>query len=171
MKSTQRGKPCYRRALLLLAVALSLQVSRAQTSETTAPANPPSSVPAAESTSTHTSLGAGREARHPHQNPTLDDRIAVLSKNLELTDTQRTAVKRILLRRQQETLRIRNSDEPGNLRIGQFRALQDHTVNEIRLVLTEEQKKKYDPMTVRQLPAPSTPQRSVEDWIKATTPK
>ncbi len=101
---------------------------------------------------------------------TPDQRIAVLSKNLNLTEAQRTAVKKILEQRQQATLAIRNSGAPGDVRIGQFRALQDRTIKEIRAVLTDEQRKKYDPMMVRQVPAADTPQRSVEDWIKATTP-
>jgi len=103
--------------------------------------------------------------------PTLDDRIAILSKNLQLTEAQRSAVKKILVQRQEQTLRIRNSPEPGNVRIGKFRALQDQTVNQIRAILTDEQKKKYDPLVLRKIPAPDTPQRSLEDWIKATTPR
>jgi hypothetical protein len=94
----------------------------------------------------------------------------VLSKNLELTEAQRNAVKKILVRRQEETLHIRNSEAPGNVRIGQFRALQDQTVNQIRAILTDEQKKKYDPLILRNIPKPDQPQRSLEDWIKATTP-
>ena len=54
--------------------------------------------------------------------------------------------------------------------MAQFRALQDNTVERIRAVLNEEQKKKYDPLAVRRVqPAPD--QRSVEDWLKATTPQ
>jgi predicted nucleic acid-binding OB-fold protein len=94
-----------------------------------------------------------------------------LSKNLELTEAQRSAVKKILVQRQEQTLRIRNSEEPGAMRIGQFRALQDQTINQIRAILTDEQKKKYDPLILRKTPAPDTPQRSLEDWIKATTPR
>jgi len=100
----------------------------------------------------------------------MDDRIAILSKNLDLTEVQRSSLKKILEQRQQATLRIRNSEAPGNVRIGQFRALQERTVEQIRAILTDEQKKKYDPMMVRKVPAADTPQRSVDDWIKATTP-
>jgi len=94
----------------------------------------------------------------------------VLAKNLELTEIQRSAVKKILEQRQKDTIRIRNSDVPGGLRIGQFRALQDRTVEQIRAVLTDQQRKKYDPMIVRKVPASDTPQRTVDDWIKLTTP-
>lgn len=134
---------------LLFTLALTQESSRAQGSEA---ASPPR----------HAS---GRARRR-----TLDDRIAVLSKNLNLTEPQRSAVKKILEQRQQETLRIRNSEAPGSVRVEQFRALQDKTILQIRAVLTDEQKKKYDPMLPRSRPAPATPQRSVEDWIKATTP-
>jgi Spy/CpxP family protein refolding chaperone len=136
-------------AFLLLALALSPKPAMAQDSETVAPPH-------------HTSSRYKRR--------TLDDRVAVLSKNLELTGAQRSAVKKILEQRQQQTVRIRESEAPGNVRIEQFRALQERTVAQIRAVLTDEQKKKYDPLIPRTRPAPSTPQRSVEDWIKATTP-
>jgi len=136
-------------AFLLLALALSPKPAMAQDSETVAPPH---------------------RASSRYKRPTLDDRVAVLSKNLELTEVQRSAVKKILEQRQQQTVRIRESEAPGNVRIEQFRALQERTVAQIRAVLTDEQKKKYDPLIPRTRPAPSTPQRSVEDWIKATTP-
>jgi Spy/CpxP family protein refolding chaperone len=149
MTSTTTLKRTCRGTFLLLALALSYEPAVAQASETAAPPR--------------------RMSSH-YKRPTLDDRIAVLSKNLELTDAQRSAVKKILEQRQQQTVRIRESEAPGNVRIEQFRALQERTVAQIRAVLTDEQKKKYDPLLPRTRPAPSTPQRSVEDWIKATTP-
>jgi hypothetical protein len=102
--------------------------------------------------------------------PTIDDRVRVLARSLDLNEAQRVAVKKILEQRQQETLRIRqDSSISGGTRIERFRALQDNTVERIRAVLNEEQKKKYDPLAVRRMqPAPQ--QRSVEDWLKVTTP-
>jgi len=94
----------------------------------------------------------------------------VLARSLDLNEAQRAAVKKILEQRQQETLRIRQDPSiSGGARIERFRALQDNTVERIRAVLNEEQKKKYDPLAVRGMqPAPQ--QRSVEDWLKVTTP-
>jgi Spy/CpxP family protein refolding chaperone len=102
--------------------------------------------------------------------PTIDDRVRVLARSLDLNEAQRAAVKKILEQRRQETLRIRqDSSISGGARIDRFRALQDNTVERIRAVLNEEQKKKYDPLAVRRTqPAPQ--QRSVEDWLKVTTP-
>jgi aminoglycoside N3'-acetyltransferase len=102
--------------------------------------------------------------------PTIDDRVRVLARSLDLNEAQRVAVKKILEQRRQETLRIRQDTSiSGGARIERFRALQDNTVERIRAVLNEEQKKKYDPLAVRRTqPAPQ--QRSVEDWLKVTTP-
>jgi len=47
-----------------------------------------------------------------------------------------------------------------------MRALQDGTVARIRAILNDEQKTKYNPLAVRQVEKTS-PQPSVEDWMKA----
>ncbi len=114
--------------------------------------------------------GAPVVAQRGHRPPSIDDRVKVLAKKLDLNETQQAAVKKILEQRQQETLRLRlDSSITGSVRIERFRALQDDTVERIRAVLNEEQRKKYDPLAPRRIqPAPE--QRSVEDWIKATTP-
>jgi len=118
--------------------------------------------------------GAASSARPTHRargRAKIDDRVKVLAKNLELNESQQAAVKKILEQRQQETLRIRqDSSISGSARIEQFRALQDNTVQRIRAVLNEEQKKKYDPLAVRGIPS-APEQRSVQDWLKVTTPQ
>lgn len=112
-----------------------------------------------------------RATRPARRRATLDDRVKALAKALDLTDKQQVAVKNILEQRQQEVLRIRNDESiPGNQRIDRLRALQDQTVYRIRAVLNDEQKKKYDPLAVRRV-GPSPDEKTVEDWLKATTPK
>jgi Spy/CpxP family protein refolding chaperone len=112
-----------------------------------------------------------QQPHHAHRRPTLADRVKAIAKSLDLSEPQQAAVTKILEQRQQETLRIRqNTSISGSARIDQFRALQDNTVERIRAVLNEEQKKKYDPLAVRRIePAPE--QKSVEDWLKVTTPE
>lgn len=103
--------------------------------------------------------------------PTIDDRVKVLARNLDLNEAQQAAVKKILEQRQQETLRIRQDTSiSGGARIERFRALQDRTVERIRAVLNEEQKKKYDPLAVRRV-TPAPDQKNVEDWLKVTNPQ
>jgi hypothetical protein len=111
-----------------------------------------------------------RQTHGGHRGPSMDDRVKVVARNLDLTEAQQAAVKEILEQRQQETLRIRLDPAiNGGARIERFRALQDTTVVRIRAILNEEQRKKYDPFAPRRIqPAPQ--QQSVEDWIKVTTP-
>jgi hypothetical protein len=47
--------------------------------------------------------------------------------------------------------------------------LQDRTAEQIRAVLNEDQRKNYDPFAARRIP--QSEGRTVEDWLKATTPK
>ena len=100
--------------------------------------------------------------------PSLDDRVKTLTARLGLNEAQQSAVKKILEQRQEETLRLRlDPSIPASLRIDFFRAIQEKTVERIRSVLDDEQRKKYDPLAPRRLP-PSPDQRTVEDWIQAT---
>jgi hypothetical protein len=106
-----------------------------------------------------------------NRRPTLDERIKTLAKNLDLSQAQQLAVKEILEERRQEILQLRvDPSLTGADRIARFRALQTETVEEIRSVLNEEQKKKYDPLAPRKIP-PGSHERSVEDWIDSTTPR
>ena len=113
---------------------------------------------------------AGAEQHPPrrYRKVTIDDEVKAFAGRLDLSEAQQIAVKRILEQREQETQRIRRAtDDPD--RIGQLRALQFRTVERIRNVLNEEQKKKYDPLG-HHVPQQTSPQPSVEDWMKATTP-
>ena len=108
--------------------------------------------------------------QHPPRKSNIDARVSILAKSLELTAEQQSAVKSILEQRQQKTLLIRSDPSiSGSMRIERFRMLQETTVERIRAVLNDEQKKKYDPMAARHIQ--STPEHSVEDWLKASTPK
>ena len=109
------------------------------------------------------------QMRRQYSRPTLDQRVSQFAKNLDLSEAQQSAVKKILEERQQEILRIRlDPSMTGSAGIDRFRALQESTVERIRGILNDEQKKKYDPLAPRRIP--STPQPNVEDWLKATTP-
>ncbi len=91
--------------------------------------------------------------------------------NLNLDQAQQDAVLKILQGRMEESLRIRSDTSiSGGARIEQFRTLQDNTVYQVRAVLNEEQKKKYDPLVLRKR-EPAADQKTVEDWLELTTPK
>jgi hypothetical protein len=98
---------------------------------------------------------------------TIDDQVKRFGESLNLSETQRSEVTRILEFRQAQTRRIRLEESlSGAERISRLRGLQDSTVARIRAVLNEEQKKKYDPLVVRKAQKDSPP-ASVEDWMKA----
>jgi hypothetical protein len=113
--------------------------------------------------------GSGSDTSHPRVRRNIDDRVSLLAQTLELNQAQQSAVRKILEQRLQQIRWIRSDPSiSGGARIERFRALQESTVEQIRAVLNEAQKKKYDPVAVRRLqPAPQ--QRSVEDWLEATT--
>jgi Spy/CpxP family protein refolding chaperone len=118
-----------------------------------------------------TATAPAPRARHAPTRPSLDERVKQFAQGLGLSEDQQAAVKKILEKRQRDTLRLRlDPSLTGDVRIERFRALQVTTVKEIRAVLNEEQRKQYNPLAPRDIPqAPN--QRSVEDWIKLTTPK
>jgi hypothetical protein len=90
---------------------------------------------------------------------------------LNLDQAQQAGVKTVLERQQREARQIQfDQSLSGAERIGRFRALQQDTVSRIRGLLNEEQKKKYDPLAVRKA-TPAPDQKSVEDWLKVTTPQ
>jgi hypothetical protein len=98
---------------------------------------------------------------------TIDDQVKRFTESLDLSESQQSEVTKILEFRQVETRRIRlDGSLSGDERISRLRALQDSTVMSIRGVLNDEQKKKYDPLAVRQAQKSSS-QTSVEDWMKA----
>jgi Spy/CpxP family protein refolding chaperone len=113
------------------------------------------------------SASSPQPAPHRHRRVSLDDQVKGLAKNLDLTETQQSAVKSILEQRQQETLRIMRNHS-GTDQLSRFRMLQVRTVEQIRAVLNDEQKKKYNPLAPR--PPQTSSRPSVEDWMKATTP-
>lgn len=115
--------------------------------------------------------GSGDTKPHPRtfgrRTITTDDQVKRFAESLDLSETQRSDVKRILEFRQVQTRRIRlDGSLSGAERISRFRSLQDSTVARIRAVLNDEQKKKYDPLLVRQAQK-DPPSASVEDWMKA----
>jgi hypothetical protein len=112
---------------------------------------------------------ARHRARHQYTRSSLDDRASRFAKILNLSEAQQSAVKKILERRQQEMLRVRfNPTISGSMMIDRIRAVEDSTVEQIRAVLNEDQKKIYAPLSARRVPPAQQP--NVEEWLKATAP-
>jgi hypothetical protein len=111
---------------------------------------------------------APRPARHSYRRVSIDEQVKGLAQNLNLNAEQQASLTRILEQRQLDSLRILRNSSASD-RVGSLRALQLRAAAQIRAMLNDEQKKKYSPLGQR-LPQPTSPQPSVEDWIKATAP-
>jgi hypothetical protein len=105
-----------------------------------------------------------------HKRQSLDDRVERLARYLGLSQAQMSALKNILIERQQEVFRMRHASSAGEgLQMDQFRAVEDKTAERIRAILTKEQRKKYDPLGNRTSDSAAR-NVSVEDWLKRTQP-
>jgi len=107
--------------------------------------------------------------RHPRrQNLTVDDRVQTLSKALDLSETQRAEVKKVLEHQRELVRRMRDDQSPAVDYTSRLRAINSNTVQQIRALLNEDQKKKYAPAQPPKT-EPSTQSPTVEDWLKALT--
>jgi hypothetical protein len=106
-----------------------------------------------------------------YRTQSLDERVRVLARYLDLNEEQKSALKKILVENQQELLNMRRAPAPAEtLQMDRFRAIQDKTVEKIRGMLTEEQRKKYEPLGTRNSSAASQ-SGNVDDWLKQMPPR
>jgi len=98
----------------------------------------------------------------------LDDRIATYTRELNLDAKQQSQLRALLLRQREQVLRVWNDTSiPAAQRVHATRVISDATADGIRGMLTEEQRKKYNPPRP---PHDSTAQPgapSAADWINA----
>ena len=96
----------------------------------------------------------------------LDKRVELLARYLDLSEEQRSTLKKILFETQREILKLRLAPSTGeSLQMDRFRAIEDNTAEKIRAMLTEEQRKRYDPLSMRDS-NPAAQKVGVEDWLK-----
>jgi hypothetical protein len=109
-----------------------------------------------------------RTAAHIRAGGSLQHRVDVLAKALQLDARQRTQLAAILESQRQAVTKIWG--DPAMLpaeRTPATRALQDRTADQIRAILSEEQKKRYNPPKSQGVAPPSP---NVEDWMKKQAP-
>jgi periplasmic protein CpxP/Spy len=98
--------------------------------------------------------------------PGLDQRVALLTRALELDARQQAALRTVLTDQREQAQRIwRDESLPSANRIGLTKALSRHTADRIRALLTPEQRKKYDPPP-QGGPAQAVANAHVEDWMQ-----
>jgi hypothetical protein len=109
----------------------------------------------------------GRHHRHRAGTSGVESRVALLTAELKLTATQQQAVRKILEDQRQQVARAwSDSTVPSAFRVKATQAIADHTADQIRALLSEEQRARY--VKPRQKPADNdSTSAEVEKWMSA----
>jgi len=96
----------------------------------------------------------------------------MLARTLDLDETQQSALRKVLeSQRDQGHEGLERFISAGCLSCYRHRAIGDKTADQIRALLNEEQKKKYNQPRKPRDASAGAAQPNVEDWMKATQPK
>lgn len=100
----------------------------------------------------------------------LDDRVTLLAKELDLNEAQQLEVRKLLQAQRDQIVKLWDdtSIQPGR-RVVATQAISDKTAEQIRALLNEEQKKKYIQPRKRDTQGATRP--NVETWMNAVQPK
>ena len=116
-------------------------------------------------------VGQSYGLRHPHGN-SLEDRIRVLAKALDLDVKQQSELRRVLEGQREEVRRVwDDSSVPAVYRVSATQGISDKTGDQIRALLSDEQRKKYSAPRVPHEATAGSTSRSVESWMDSAQPK
>ena len=109
---------------------------------------------------------APRSHAHRTVGATLDNRVQLMAKELDLDASQQAALKSILLTQRAEVAKVWNDPSvPATVRVATTQAVSEKTVERIRAILNEEQREKYIKDHRRDVPV-GTPGSDVQKWMK-----
>lgn len=101
----------------------------------------------------------------------LNQRMALLSKELNLDEAQQVSVRRLLLQQREQTLRVWNDDTmPAAVRIKATQGVADRTAEQIRLLLTDAQRSRYSQPRNRDAEQHFASE-DLESWMRGVAPK
>jgi hypothetical protein len=101
-----------------------------------------------------------------HDARSLDKRVTMLSKALGLDAKQQSELRRVLEDQREQVNKIWNDTSvPAAQRVSATQAITDKTADQIRALLSEEQKKLYSPPKPPREAAAGSPRPSVETWM------
>ena len=105
-------------------------------------------------------------SRYVYRKYNLDERVKQLAKNLDLDEQQQAGVKAALENQQLQARKIQFDQSLSGLeRISLFRNLQEDTVLQIRALLNDEQREKYDPIN-HSTDQTNFSQPYIDEWLK-----
>ena len=138
------------------AMALACAVSQAATTA------PEAGVPAV--------AAPNRQTEHPGPNKALDDRMALMTKELDLDARQQDSVRTILLLQRSEVIKAWSDPSvPAAIRVSALQGISERTAERIRSVLTDAQREKYLKWRPHETPV-GAPGGDVEKWMTPAQP-
>lgn len=103
---------------------------------------------------------------------TLEERIRIFSKALDLDAKQQVGLRKVLQTQREEIRKIwEDPSVPAAYRIVATQAVSDQTADRIRALLNDEQKKKYNPPRQSRPAAEPSSSSGVEAWMSVANPK
>jgi hypothetical protein len=158
MRSKANGRECIGKVLLAFVLALSSGCL----------------IPALAATEGQVAVSdaAQRQAPRHHNRPSLEERAETLSQALGLDATQQSELRKVLEGQREQVRRIwSDASVPAAYRVSATQAISDKTADQIRALLNDEQKKKYNPPRPPHEAAESSAKPSVETWLYPAKPK
>jgi hypothetical protein len=105
-----------------------------------------------------------------HRRTPLDRRVQLLARELELDTVQQVKVRALLEGQREQVQRVwSNTATPSAVRVSNTQIIGERTADQMRALLTEEQRKKYT--VARQREASDASKVSVETWMSGTQAK
>jgi hypothetical protein len=109
---------------------------------------------------------AAHHAPRPVGGRSLEERVAMLSKALELDARQQAELRKALEDQRQQVSRVwSDTSVPAATRVSITRTVSDRTADRIRAMLNDEQKKRYNPPKAAHEATPRSARPSVETWM------
>lgn len=129
----------------------------------------PSDTAAPGATTEQAATPAGQTRAAPrHRGSPLEERVALLSAELDLDDGQQAAVRRILQDQRTQVMKAWSDPSvPAAYRISATKQASEQAADKIRAILNDTQKTKYLASRQPHAPATDADHHSVEDWMNA----
>lgn len=113
-----------------------------------------------------------RRGLHHASGTSLNDRIRILTKALDLDTLQQSQLRSVLESQRAQLGKLwSDTTLPAEYRVSATRKISDQSADRIRALLTEEQRKKYNPHVEPHNTAPGAGEKTVEDWMNAVKAK
>jgi len=102
----------------------------------------------------------------------LEDRVRSLSKALDLDASQEAELRKVLLTQREETLQAwADESTPPAVRVKATELIGQRTADRIRSLLTEQQRRKYNPARAEHQAEPGAARPSLEAWMNPPASK